>query len=140
MKASRPRFCPDLLYDHEFPLAGEKHGNRCRDGRSFHGFEASDYATGAYFERYLTTDYRPVTPRVQELFGDIYIPSPADWEQLRDAVKANGIYHAYRLAIAPTVSISYIQNATSSVMPIVEQIETRTYANSTTYYPMPYLR
>ncbi|MEK3862991.1 class 1b ribonucleoside-diphosphate reductase subunit alpha [Paenibacillus sp. FSL H7-0716] len=109
-------------------------------GRSFHGFEASDYATGAYFERYLTTDYRPVTPRVQALFGDIYIPSPADWEQLRDAVKANGLYHAYRLAIAPTASISYIQNATSSVMPIVEQIETRTYANSTTYYPMPYLR
>ena len=41
--------------------------------------------------------------------------------------------------IAPTQSISYIQNATSSVMPIVEHIETRTYANSTTYYPMPYL-
>ncbi|KAI7248271.1 hypothetical protein KC345_g11873, partial [Hortaea werneckii] len=55
-------------------------------------------------------------------------------------VMKNGLYHAYRLAIAPTASISYIQNATSSVMPIVEQIETRTYANSTTYYPMPYLR
>ncbi len=25
-------------------------------------------------------------------------------------------------------------------MPIVEQIETRTYANSTTYYPMPYMQ
>ena len=44
-----------------------------------------------------------------------------------------------RLAIAPTQSISYIQNSTSSVMPIVDRIEIRTYANSTTYYPMPFL-
>lgn len=44
-----------------------------------------------------------------------------------------------RLAIAPTQSIGYIQNATPSVMPIVSQIETRTYGNSTTYYPMPFL-
>ncbi|MFC3750236.1 class 1b ribonucleoside-diphosphate reductase subunit alpha [Paenibacillus sp. GCM10012306] len=109
-------------------------------GETFHGFAESDYATGVYFERYLTTDYRPVTPKVQELFKDIYIPTQEDWAQLRDSVIKNGLYHAYRLAIAPTASISYIQNATSSVMPIVEQIETRTYANSTTYYPMPYLQ
>lgn len=109
-------------------------------GRTFQGFEESEYATGVYFERYLTTDYRPVTTKVQELFEGIYIPTPEDWKNLRDAVMKHGLYHAYRLAIAPTASISYIQNATSSVMPIVEQIETRTYANSTTYYPMPYLQ
>ncbi|GIO44041.1 class 1b ribonucleoside-diphosphate reductase subunit alpha [Paenibacillus apis] len=109
-------------------------------GRTFQGFEESEYATGVYFERYLTTDYRPVTAKVQELFEGIYIPTPEDWKNLRDAVMKHGLYHAYRLAIAPTASISYIQNATSSVMPIVEQIETRTYANSTTYYPMPYLQ
>src|SRR5699024_2741360 len=33
----------------------------------------------------------------------------------------------------------YIQNATSSVMPIVDPIETRTYGNATTYYPAPFL-
>lgn len=109
-------------------------------GTTFHGFQESEYATGVYFERYLTTDYRPVTAKAQELFEGIYIPTPEDWKNLRDAVMKHGMYHAYRLAIAPTASISYIQNATSSVMPIVEQIETRTYANSTTYYPMPYLR
>ncbi|OBA06017.1 class 1b ribonucleoside-diphosphate reductase subunit alpha [Paenibacillus ottowii] len=109
-------------------------------GQSFYGFEESDYATGAYFDRYLNTDYRPTTARVQELFKDIYIPTPADWDKLKADVMKNGLYHAYRMAIAPTASISYIQNATSSVMPIVEQIETRTYANSTTYYPMPYLQ
>ncbi len=109
-------------------------------GQSFYGFEESDYATGVYFDRYLNTDYRPITARVQELFKDIYIPTPADWDKLKADVMKNGLYHAYRMAIAPTASISYIQNATSSVMPIVEQIETRTYANSTTYYPMPYLQ
>ncbi|MDY8024637.1 class 1b ribonucleoside-diphosphate reductase subunit alpha [Paenibacillus polymyxa] len=109
-------------------------------GQSFYGFEESDYATGVYFDRYLNTDYRPTTARVQELFKGIYIPTSADWDKLKADVMKNGLYHAYRMAIAPTASISYIQNATSSVMPIVEQIETRTYANSTTYYPMPYLQ
>ncbi|WP_311082525.1 class 1b ribonucleoside-diphosphate reductase subunit alpha [Paenibacillus polymyxa] len=109
-------------------------------GQSFYGFEGSDYATGVYFDRYLSTDYRPTTARVQELFKDIYVPTSADWDKLKADVMKNGLYHAYRMAIAPTASISYIQNATSSVMPIVEQIETRTYANSTTYYPMPYLQ
>ncbi|WCM63101.1 class 1b ribonucleoside-diphosphate reductase subunit alpha [Paenibacillus polymyxa] len=109
-------------------------------GQSFYGFEESDYATGVYFDRYLNTDYRPTTARVQELFKGIYVPTSADWDKLKTDVMKNGLYHAYRMAIAPTASISYIQNATSSVMPIVEQIETRTYANSTTYYPMPYLQ
>ncbi|ADM69609.1 Ribonucleoside-diphosphate reductase 2 subunit alpha [Paenibacillus polymyxa E681] len=109
-------------------------------GQSFYGFEESDYATGVYFDRYLNTDYRPITARVQELFKGIYVPTSADWDKLKADVMKNGLYHAYRMAIAPTASISYIQNATSSVMPIVEQIETRTYANSTTYYPMPYLQ
>ena len=108
-------------------------------GESFVGFERSDYASGAYFERYVNTDYRPVTDKVKALFEGIEIPSPHDWAELAEKVKAHGLYHAYRLAIAPTQSISYVQNSTASVMPIVEPIETRTYANSTTYYPMPFL-
>ncbi|GFN33322.1 class 1b ribonucleoside-diphosphate reductase subunit alpha [Paenibacillus xylaniclasticus] len=108
-------------------------------GVTFHGFDKSEYANGNYFDRYLTTDFRPVTDRARALFGDQHIPGPEDWAQLKELVMKHGLYHAYRLAIAPTQSISYIQNATSSVMPVVEHIETRTYANSTTYYPMPYL-
>ena len=53
---------------------------------------------------------------------------------LQEQVQQHGLYHAYRLAIAPTQSISYVQNATSSVMPIVDQIERRTYGNET-FYP-----
>ncbi|WP_159883664.1 class 1b ribonucleoside-diphosphate reductase subunit alpha [Paenibacillus puerhi] len=108
-------------------------------GKRFDGFEQSDYASGLYFERYLATDYTPSTAKVKQLFEGIDVPTPDDWRKLSEQVKRDGLYHAYRLAIAPTQSISYIQNATSSVMPIVEQIETRTYANSTTYYPMPYM-
>lgn len=108
-------------------------------GQTFQDFEKSEYAKGTYFEKYLKTDYRPRTKRVQKWFEGIAIPGPAEWEQLKQHVQKYGLYHAYRLAIAPTQSISYLQNATSSVMPVVEQIETRTYGNATTYYPMPFL-
>ncbi|MBD2847023.1 class 1b ribonucleoside-diphosphate reductase subunit alpha [Paenibacillus sp. IB182496] len=108
-------------------------------GEAFAGFERSDYASGVYFAKYIERDYRPADERARELFAGIDLPSPDDWRQLQAQVAEHGLYHAYRLAIAPTQSISYVQNATSSVMPIVQPIETRTYANSTTYYPMPYL-
>ncbi|GAB1528804.1 MULTISPECIES: class 1b ribonucleoside-diphosphate reductase subunit alpha [Brevibacillus] len=108
-------------------------------GMTFLGFEQSEYAKGTYFNKYVTNDYSPRTEKAKLLFEGMHIPTQADWAELQQKVQKHGVYHAYRLAIAPTQSISYIQNATSSVMPIVEHIETRTYANSTTYYPMPYL-
>ncbi|MFD0713887.1 class 1b ribonucleoside-diphosphate reductase subunit alpha [Paenibacillus sp. GCM10027626] len=108
-------------------------------GKTFEGFELSDYASGVYFDRYTATDFRPQTAKVAALFTGMDIPGPQEWAQLKREVAQHGLYHAYRLAVAPTQSISYIQNATSSIMPIVEPIETRTYANSTTYYPMPYM-
>ncbi len=106
---------------------------------TFKGFEQSDYATGVYFDRYVSTDFLPTSEKVTALFEGITLPTRADWQQLQQQVKTHGMYHAYRLAIAPTQSISYIQNATSSILPIVELIERRTYKNATTIYPMPYL-
>lgn len=108
-------------------------------GVTFKDFERSEYAKGTYFDKYTKNDFRPKTSKVKALFEGMEIPTQEDWAILKEKVKKYGLYHAYRLAIAPTQSISYIQNATSSVMPIVDHIETRTYANSTTYYPMPYL-
>ncbi|MFZ4261050.1 class 1b ribonucleoside-diphosphate reductase subunit alpha [Sphingobacterium sp. HJSM2_6] len=107
--------------------------------RTFVGFEKSAYADGSYFDMYLNRDYNPKTDKVKELFGDIYIPTVEDWNKLKAQVAEHGIYHAYRLAIAPNQSTSYIMNATASVMPIVDIIEVREYGDSTTYYPMPYL-
>ena len=108
-------------------------------GVTFKDFERSDYATGKYFERYVSEDIKPESAKVAELFEHIHIPTKEDWAELQAKVEENGLYHAYRLAIAPTQSISYVQNATSSVMPIVDMIERRTYGNSETFYPMPFL-
>lgn len=108
-------------------------------GVTFKDFERSDYATGKYFERYVSEDIAPEFDKVAELFSHINIPTKEDWAELQQKVEQNGLYHAYRLAIAPTQSISYVQNATSSVMPIVDTIERRTYGNSETFYPMPFL-
>ncbi|MGT2333779.1 hypothetical protein ACVPOY_06620 [Staphylococcus aureus] len=68
------------------------------------------------------------------------IPTSEDWKKLQQRCLNNMVYIMHsRLAIALTQSISYVQNATSSVMPIVDQIERRTYGNAETFYPMPFL-
>lgn len=105
---------------------------------TFKDFEKSEYYKGTYFDKY-EEDFSPKTDKVKELFEGIFIPTPQHWAMLASEVKEYGMYNAYRLAIAPTQSISYIQNATQSIMPSVSVIETRTYGNATTYYPMPYL-
>lgn len=107
--------------------------------QTFKGFEKSDYASGVYFDKYLKTNYTPHTAKVQALFEGINIPTVKEWRILMEQVMKYGIYNGYRQAIAPTQSISYIQNATSSIMPIVNHIEERTYEKSKTYYPMPFL-
>lgn len=106
---------------------------------TFKDFEQSDYATGEYFTKYLEKDFVPQTDKVKVLFDGIKIPTVDDWKALSDKVKKYGLYNAYRLAIAPTQSVSYIQSATSSIMPIVDPIEVREYGDSTTFYPMPFL-
>ena len=108
----------------------------------FEGFEKSEYAKGrksTVLSKYYTQSYLPKTNKVKELFEGIYIPTTKDWSNLLDKVKESGIYNAYLTAIAPTQSISYVQNATSSIMPITEPVEIRTYGDSTTIYPMPFL-
>ena len=106
---------------------------------TFKDFDKSEYANGNYFTKYLETDYLPQSPIVAKLFEGIDLPTKENWETLAKRVKKHGLYHAYRLAIAPTQSISYVQNATSSVMPIVDLIERRAYGDMETYYPMPFL-
>ncbi len=106
---------------------------------AFKDFEKSEYAKGTYFYKYIENDYTAKSDKVKELFEGMYIPTKNDWIELSKDVKKYGIYNAYRLTIAPTQSIGYIQNATPSIGPIIEQIERRTYGDSTTYYPMPNL-
>lgn len=108
--------------------------------QKFHRFEDSEYFTGEVFEPYIKESHAPKTEKVKELFKDIYIPTQEDWKSLMKQVRKHGMRNAYLMAIAPTGSISYVQNATPSVLPVTELIETRTYGDLTTYYPMPYLK
>ena len=108
-------------------------------GVTFKNFEKSEYAGGAYFDKYINESFTPTTNRIKELFAGIDIPTESDWTSLKEKVQKYGLYNGYRLAIAPTQSISYIQNSTPSTMPVIDPIEIRTYADSTTYYPMPFL-
>lgn len=106
---------------------------------TFKGFEKSEYANGNYFNKYIEKNFEPVTDKVKSLFEGIYIPTKEDWENLKIQVIKNGVYNAYRMAIAPNQSTSYIMNSTASIMPIVDKVEVREYGDSTTFYPMPYL-
>lgn len=111
-------------------------------GIVFTDFDKSEYAKGEkgnLFPKYLKNDYSPKLDRVKHLFEGIYIPTASDWRDLMEDVMKYGMCNSYLLAIAPTGSISYIMNATASISPITEQIETRTYGDSTTHYPMPYM-
>lgn len=105
----------------------------------FRDFERSDYADGSYFEKYIKNHFLPKYDKVAELFEGMHIPNRYDWGKLCQNVMKYGLFHSYRMAIAPTQSISYIQNSTASISPIVNVVETRTYGKSTTYYPMPFL-
>lgn len=106
-------------------------------GQTFVGFEQSTYADGSYFDDYVTKEYLPKDSYIAELFEGQALPTPQDWAQLKADVMKYGLYNAYRLAIAPNGSTSYIRSATAGVMPIMERIEERTYEDSKTYYPMP---
>ncbi|WP_439197273.1 class 1b ribonucleoside-diphosphate reductase subunit alpha [Bacillus velezensis] len=108
-----------------------------RIGKTYRGYEDSTYADGSFFDKYLANDYLPKFDKVSALFSGIELPTKDDWAWLKHFVSEHGLYHSYRLCIAPTGSISYVQSATASVMPIMERIEERTYGNSKTYYPMP---
>lgn len=108
-------------------------------GFVFKGFKGSDYEIGKYFEMYLKEDFLPKSEKIKKLFEGIKLPTKEDWKKLKDEVKQHGLTHAYRLAIAPTGSISYVQSSTASIAPITEKIEHRTYGDSDTYYPMPYM-
>lgn len=109
-------------------------------GESFHDFDKSAYADGSYFDKYVNKDWRPQSDVVKELFDGIFIPGPDDWKKLRDRVMQDGLYNAYRLAVAPNGSTAYINDSTASLTPIVNRIEERQEKMiGKIYYPAPYL-
>lgn len=107
---------------------------------TFFEFEKSAYADGSYFDKYINQDWGPTSDRVKELFAGIFIPTKADWAQLKENVMRDGLYNAYRMAVAPTGSISYVGNTTASLQPIIQKVEERQEGKiGKVYYPAAYL-
>lgn len=108
--------------------------------KTFVDFSKSKYADGSYFTKYLNQSYAPVSDKIKALFGDIFIPTENDWRALQQAVMQDGLYHQNRLAVAPNGSISYINDTSASLQPIINRIEERQESKiGKIYYPAPYL-
>jgi ribonucleoside-diphosphate reductase, alpha subunit len=103
---------------------------------TFYGFEKSKYADGSYFDKYLTGKYVPQSEKMKDMFDGIYIPSIEDWEYLKESVMKYGLYNETRLAVAPNGSISYINDVSASIHPIIQRIEERQEKKTgKIYYP-----
>ncbi|GAA3809533.1 class 1b ribonucleoside-diphosphate reductase subunit alpha [Cellulomonas soli] len=110
--------------------------------QAFYGFEDSKYATGEYFDKYVTGTWEPKTQRVRDLFAEagIHIPTQDDWRELAALVKEHGLYNQNLQAVPPTGSISYINHSTSSIHPIASKIEIRKEGKiGRVYYPAPFM-
>lgn len=109
---------------------------------SFYQFEKSAYADGSYLtDKYINQpEFTIQSEKVQEIFKDIPVPTIEDWKELNQQIIESGLYNAYLMAVAPTGSISYINEASSSLHPIVNLIENRQEENiGSIYYPAPRL-
>lgn len=107
-------------------------------GITFDNFENSKYADGSYFDQYLNIEWAPKTAKVKGLFDGVFIPTQADWAALKEAIMQDGLYHQNRLAVAPNGSISYINDTSASLQPIVNRVEDRQEKKiGTIYYPAP---
>lgn len=111
-------------------------------GESFDGFAESKYATGEYFQKYVTRSWAPKTEKVKQIFANssVHVPTEADWQALADEVARTGLYNQNLQAVPPTGSISYINHSTSSIHPITSKIEIRKEGKiGRVYYPAPYM-
>lgn len=109
-------------------------------GKTFENFENSKYATGEYFDAYIEHPFVIQNEKVADIMKNVPMPTAEDWQQLKAAVQANGLYHQNRLAIAPTGSISYVNETSASLHPITRLIEERQEKKTgKTYYPAPML-
>ncbi len=109
-------------------------------GETFKDFATSTYASGAFFDTYTTRDWLPESDAVKALFDGKDLPTREDWAKLRDLVMEHGLYNRNLQAVPPTGSISYINNSTSSIHPIVSKIEIRKEGKiGRVYYPAPFM-
>src|SRR5690606_23240252 len=105
-------------------------------GKSFDGFENSKYADGTFFDKYI--DKEPTQPpeKLAHLFT--YRLGAKEWVALRNHVMEYGLYNQNLQAVAPTGSISYINDSTASILPVTAKVETRKEGTmGQVYWPSP---
>ncbi|RPE71514.1 ribonucleoside-diphosphate reductase class Ib alpha subunit [Pacificibacter maritimus] len=109
-------------------------------GTTFKGFENSHYADGTFFDTYTTRDWHPTLDDVTRVFAHVTLPTRDDWAQLKANVMKHGLYNRNLQAVPPTGSISYINNSTSSIHPIVSKVEIRKEGKiGRVYYPAAFM-
>ena len=109
---------------------------------TFLGFEQSKYADGSYFDLYVNGDWLPKTEQIHNMLEQqgFKLPTNRDWSELRSMVMEHGLYNQYRMAVPPTGSISYVNNATASIHPIAAKIEARKEGKTgRSYFPAPHM-
>lgn len=108
-------------------------------GITFKGFEKTEYANGEYFKDYIESPIEIKYENVKQALGNVPVITTDQWKELKEDIGKYGLYHSYRLCVAPTGSISYVRSSTASLSPITERVEVRDYGDSRTIYPMPFL-
>ena len=110
-------------------------------GETFYEFEKSKYADPAYLaQKYSDPANIEFTDEIRDLFREagIDLPSSEDWAVLAESIAEHGLYNAYLQAVPPTGSISYINNASASIHPFTDAVETRKEGmTGRVYYPQP---
>lgn len=106
----------------------------------FVGFENSKYADAEYLmSKYEDFSVSPSTGTLFEKYG-VEIPDALAWGALAGNIQRYGLYNAYLMAVPPTGSISYINNATASIHPVTSPIEARKEGIvGRVLYPQPYV-
>lgn len=102
-------------------------------------FDGSEYDTGEWWERVPKAHLE----RTDDLtiLGELHAPDKDDWNNLHVKVSQYGLANAYLQTIPPTGSISYVNNSTASIHPIINKVEIRKEGKvGRVYYPAPHMR
>ena len=102
-------------------------------------FDGSEYATGEWWDRVPKAHLERAESL--EILPGLDAPDADDWNDLHLKISQYGMANAYLQTIPPTGSISYINNSTSSIHPIVNKVEVRKEGKvGRVYYPAPHMR
>ncbi|ATW58652.1 hypothetical protein SEA_ZION_75 [Corynebacterium phage Zion] len=103
-------------------------------GITFDGFEGSNWQSGETIDTMIHALDEEVSTSKDSLLDPMH--TMRDWVELRDEVSMYGLFNQNLQAIPPTGSISYVNNATSSIHPIASKIEIRKEGSlGRVYYP-----